>query len=242
MGDYADAVIECFGSDLHQRLEDLCDPYTYIYEERPEYAIVAIEQLGYGEEGLLCERLQQLAIGYAFFHCGDHEHSSRTRLYMPGLDEWHGEADADGGVLVRAGVLDRLANRARARGLFEVADEIDQTSARALREFVAERHGVPTPPAKASARTVDDLRQMLAENPAFTYVRADERYLVVLAVTYGHESDPTDTGERIASARDAGHWALELTRDGGSPDTQWTVFDAVTGVWTIFEQSDIEEA
>lgn len=235
MGDYADAVIECCGTDLRDRLAEVFDPYTYMYEERPNYAIVAIEQLGYGEEGLFCERLRELAISYAFFHCGDHEHTSVTRLYVPELGEWQGAADADGEVLVTTGVLDRIASDARARGLVTIAGEIDRASARAFRRLFEERDGeltgVPVP--RPSEAAMDDFRQLLAGNSAFTYVRPHERYLVVLAVSYPHDSDPTETGERLASSRDAAHWAPELTRDGGSADTQWAVFDAEIGEWTV---------
>lgn len=68
------------------------------------------------------------------------------------------------------------------------------------------------------------------------YVDAKERFVVSLIVGYGDETDDQPT-----TAQQAGHWALELTRDEGSSGTQWFVFDRATGQMRQFEQGELEE-
>ena len=88
---------------------------------------------------------------------------------------------------------------------------------------------------------IDEVPGILADDPGTPYVGVGDRYVVVYAVSYDHDCDPTDTGERVASPRDAAHWALELTRDGSSGDTSWSVFDTKTRTWSTFCQAEIEE-
>jgi hypothetical protein len=66
-----------------------------------------------------------------------------------------------------------------------------------------------------------------------TYVGARDRFVVSLVV--GYEAD-----ENIQTPVDALRYALELTRDEGSADTHWYVFDRQTGELHLIEQEQIE--
>ncbi len=90
--------------------------------------------------------------------------------------------------------------------------------------------------------TIDEVPGLLAGDPDTPCVAVGDRYIVVYAVSYDHDDDPSVTGEEVRSARDAAHYALELTRDPGATETIWRVFDNLTGKWTTFEQAEIERA
>jgi hypothetical protein len=141
MGDYADAVIECFGPLLPERvLRELLDPYICVFDGQPEYEMAMIENLDYGGEKVFCARLRELVIPYVFFHAGDHEHAPWTRLFAPGLGEWAGPADGDGRVLISADAIDRvIEQRSREDDVVGFIDEMEMISALALRVFFAER-------------------------------------------------------------------------------------------------------
>lgn len=64
------------------------------------------------------------------------------------------------------------------------------------------------------------------------YVDTEDRYVVSLIV--GYAGDTTDSPREAAAA------ALSLTRDGGSGDTTWFVYDRLTGLSHEFEQADID--
>jgi len=87
---------------------------------------------------------------------------------------------------------------------------------------------------------IDDVPSILAENPDIVCVAPGERYLVLYAISYDHDDAPSPTGDDVRSPREAAHRALELTRDVGSADTPWLVYDAVTEKWSSFSQSEIE--
>ena len=65
------------------------------------------------------------------------------------------------------------------------------------------------------------------------YVEPTDRFVVSLIVSYD-DAPQFDTPQQAASA------ALELTRDDGSGDTIWYVYDRDTGAMYQFEQSDFE--
>jgi len=83
--------------------------------------------------------------------------------------------------------------------------------------------GLTEPGARFSRNEVDSI-----------YVDAEERFVVSFITSYGGV-------DGIKTAQSAGHWALELTRDEGCPDTKWFVYDRVTHVMHEFNQSEIEE-
>jgi len=256
MGDFADAALECFGLGVRDRLVPLLSPFRYEFGEvQPEHCVVTIENLAYGGEDSVCERLRELRIPYEFLHVGDHETEPQIRLYDPDVPErygyraapgeWRGAASANGEPLVASSAIDRLvidmpsdADDVWLREALEVT-----TAGRWRRRFAARRaylgHGKGASGETASGEL---LLNLLGRDPEFAYVEESDRYLVLFAVSYADESDPTDLGDRVHSPRDAAHWAYELTRDGGSADTQWAVFDRETGSWTNFEQSEIEGA
>ena len=62
-----------------------------------------------------------------------------------------------------------------------------------------------------------------------TYVGADDRFVVSLVIGYAAEDD-------VQTPEDALKHALDLTRDGGSWDTNWYVYDRQTGELHLFEQ------
>ena len=255
MGDYADAAIECFGPRLRDRLVPLLSPFRYELIEEPEHLIATIENLACGGEELLCDRLRELLIPHEFLHAGDHETEPRLRLFHPevpeafgdgaALGEWRGAASANGEALMASSSLDRiLAEMPEDADDVWLREQLEIASAARWRGVFADLRGRPNTlrPRLVTRRLVDELPRILGSDSTFPYVRAHERYLVVLAVTYDHDDDPTDTGERVGSARDAAHWALELTRDGGATDTLWSVFDMATHTWSVLEQVAIEEA
>lgn len=86
----------------------------------------------------------------------------------------------------------------------------------------------------------DPVVRLLAADPEVVMVAAGERYVVVYAVSYDHNDNASRTGEEVRSARDAAHYALELTRDAGADETQWRVYDVVTKKWSTFDQREIE--
>lgn len=63
------------------------------------------------------------------------------------------------------------------------------------------------------------------------YADDKNRFIVALVVGYGVE-------DGITNADEAAEAALSLTRDEGSSDTQWVVFDRVTGAMEVLEQSE----
>jgi hypothetical protein len=62
-----------------------------------------------------------------------------------------------------------------------------------------------------------------------TYVGEKDRFVVSLVVGYEESEGVSTPEEALASA-------LDLTRDGGSWDTHWYVFDRQTGTLHLFEQ------
>jgi hypothetical protein len=72
------------------------------------------------------------------------------------------------------------------------------------------------------------------------YDDPNDRYIVSLVVTYGDASK----GERggVHSPLEAAWYALDLTRDAGSGDAVWFVFDRETGHMHAIDQVDIEKA
>lgn len=82
-----------------------------------------------------------------------------------------------------------------------------------------------------------------AKEIATIYVDLErDRYIVSLIVGYSDEDLARDGGEDEGeiSARAAAAAALDLTRDDGSGDTTWFVYDRQTGETHEFEQSDFE--
>jgi len=69
------------------------------------------------------------------------------------------------------------------------------------------------------------------------YVDAEDQFVVSFITSYGGEA----SHDGVKTAKSAGHWALELTRDEGCPDTKWFVYDRVARVMHEFNQSEIEE-
>ncbi len=67
------------------------------------------------------------------------------------------------------------------------------------------------------------------------YVGPDDRYIVSLLVGYASED--------VRTPKEAARAALDLTRDCGAADTHWFVYDRVTQLTHMFEQSafDLEE-
>jgi hypothetical protein len=86
----------------------------------------------------------------------------------------------------------------------------------------------------------DPLVRFLTSDPDVPMVAEGERYVVVYAVSYDHDDNPSRSGEEVRTPRDAAHYALELTRDKGAFETQWRVYDAVTKKWSTFDQSEID--
>jgi hypothetical protein len=252
MGDYSDASFELFGDQ--RSIDVVVESFAELIhpEKDPSGAISYIApDLRYGAETPICATLRDLGIAYEFFQMGDYEYEPQIRLFHPDVPErfghesatgeWRGPATASGEPVLPVRAIDRIFEE-----MPHDADEVwlrealDVASGARWRGLLDRLRG--RTPRTSTTRRGDRLARLLGENPTFTYVNERDRYLVLLAVSYGHDSDPTDTGERVASPRDAAHWALDLTRDGGSADTQWAVFDAELGRWTVLEQSDVEEA
>jgi hypothetical protein len=78
---------------------------------------------------------------------------------------------------------------------------------------------------------VANLRVLLGGDGGPTYVTPRDRHIVCLEVGY----DSLDTPEQAVAA------ALSLTRDQGSPGTQWHVYDRQTGEGRVVEQSEVED-
>ena len=76
-------------------------------------------------------------------------------------------------------------------------------------------------------------RKLAIEEIGNTYVGEKDRFVVSLVVGYS-EDDGVKTPEEALA------WALELTRDGGSWDTNWYVFDRKTGALHMLEQKQGE--
>jgi hypothetical protein len=83
---------------------------------------------------------------------------------------------------------------------------------------------------------------LLAEAPEVDSVAKGERYVVLWAVSYDTDDELLASGEAIHSARDAAKQALELTRDKGSADNLWRVFDHATREWATFAQEDLDSS
>lgn len=75
------------------------------------------------------------------------------------------------------------------------------------------------------------LRVLLGGDGGPTYVTVHDRFIVCLEVGYHEVESP----EQAVAA------ALALTRDLGSTDTQWHVFDRTNGEGVIVEQGDVED-
>lgn len=75
----------------------------------------------------------------------------------------------------------------------------------------------------------DNPRKLLIEEIGNTYVGEKDRFVVSLVVGYS-EDDGVETPEEALRS------ALDLTRDGGSWDTNWYVFDRKTGTMHLLEQ------
>jgi hypothetical protein len=88
----------------------------------------------------------------------------------------------------------------------------------------------------------DAVVRSLGDDPAVPTVSVDDRYVVIYALSFDHDDQPSKSGEEVHCARDAAHFALELTRDAGSADGIWRVFDRLTEQWSSFSQGEIEEA
>lgn len=75
---------------------------------------------------------------------------------------------------------------------------------------------------------------MSAQLQQTIYVTEEDRYVVSLIVGYGN-------GDGVASPEEAAAAALDLTRDLGSSDTVWFVYDRQTDNTHRLEQADFEE-
>ena len=73
-----------------------------------------------------------------------------------------------------------------------------------------------------------------------TYVSPEDRYIVSLIVGYSVD-DLSDQTRFEDSPKGALAAAIDLTRDEGSPDTIWFVYDRVTGQMHEFEQDDVSD-
>jgi hypothetical protein len=89
---------------------------------------------------------------------------------------------------------------------------------------------------------IDEIPGVLAADPDTPCVEIGDRYVVVYAVSYDHDDESSASGEEVRSAREAAHYALKLTRDAGSSENIWRVFDTLTGKWATFAQQEIERA
>ena len=76
---------------------------------------------------------------------------------------------------------------------------------------------------------------------ASLYVDPDDRYVVMLAASYPAVGSAPARSYGVADAREAAHWALQLTRDAGSDGTHWYVLDRQTGEVHDYEQAEFEE-
>jgi hypothetical protein len=81
--------------------------------------------------------------------------------------------------------------------------------------------------------TAPDRELTLAELGNPQYLVGEDRYVVSLIVGYS-DSDAASPEHAFATA-------LDLTRDLGSDDTTWIVFDRRTGELRRFEQGDIAD-
>ena len=72
------------------------------------------------------------------------------------------------------------------------------------------------------------------------YVSPEDRYIVSLVVGYSEE-EFSDQSRFPNTPLGAFGGALDLTRDEGSPDTTWFVYDRKTGEMHEFEQDDAVE-
>jgi len=78
------------------------------------------------------------------------------------------------------------------------------------------------------------------------YVDPGDRFIVSMVVGYDEDTIRDNFYEgarpRVATmAKVAASAALQLTRDEGSSDTVWYVYDRKTGSWFHFEQDEFEE-
>lgn len=69
------------------------------------------------------------------------------------------------------------------------------------------------------------------------YVSPNDRFIVSLVV--GYDDDQMDGEDFPVSPKGALAAAISLTRDMGSPDTIWFVYDRKTGETHEFEQGEV---
>ena len=87
------------------------------------------------------------------------------------------------------------------------------------------------------AQSMDIKKTLRLEELGNTYLDDGDRFVVSLIVGYRGDEDednPIGTPEQAVAA------ALDLTRDLGSSDTHWYVFDRRTGGMSLVEQGDAE--
>lgn len=173
MGDSADAAIECFGPRLSDRLVPLLSPFRYELIEEPDHLIATIEDLVYGGEDRLCQRLRELRIPYEFLHTGDRETEPLLRLYDPqlpetfgdaaALGEWRGSASANGEPLVPSSVLGHLlagrppdGDDVWLREQLEIVSALRWRRRFAARRALASRQPEASPEESATEDTTDD--------------------------------------------------------------------------------------
>lgn len=253
MGDYSDASFELFGDQ--RSIDVVVESFSELIhpETDPSGAVSYLApDLRYGAETPICATLRDLGIAYEFFQMGDYEYEPQLRLYHPAVPErfghesavgeWRGSATAAGEAAVPVSAIDRvLAEMPEDADDVWLREALEVASAAPWRSLLDGLRSKTPSPLPAPRR--DRFATHLGANPNFTYVNGGDRYLVVFAVSYDHGVDPTSMGEhRVTSARQAAHWAVELTRDGSQADNRWVVFDAERGEWTSFYQSDLGEA
>lgn len=71
------------------------------------------------------------------------------------------------------------------------------------------------------------------------YVGPNDRWIVSLVV--GYDDQQMDGTEFPVTPKGALAAAIMLTRDQGSPDTTWFVYDRATGETFEFEQDDVAD-
>ena len=77
------------------------------------------------------------------------------------------------------------------------------------------------------------LPEQLVEQIGNTYVSDEDRFVVSLVVGYAEDED-------VTTAHQAAAKALSLTRDLGSFDTHWYVYDRQTGELALIEQGEFD--
>ena len=87
----------------------------------------------------------------------------------------------------------------------------------------------------------DEVVALLAADPDMVTVAPDERFVVLYAVSYDEDRRSGSWPQVISTAKAAARAALDLTLDEGRGNTTWLVFDTVTGEWSKYAQSELEE-